>query len=338
MCARLSAVLDKVRCGSVLLNSMNTQNGSNGNATKLLQLEARMRERIRGQDHALPRVVSLLQRGELGLTKPDRPRGSFLFLGPTGVGKTETALAFTDYLFGKGRLFRFDMSEYQTRDSLGILLGGKLGERGTLAMSYDKAQSGTLLFDEIEKAHVRVLDIFLQILDAARVTMANGETLDLSGFYVVFTSNVGGADLLNLQHSAFATMERHVLARAQQTLRPELFARVTEKLVFNRLSYDCQLEIAQLLLDHELNFLRGKGHDLRADSIVLPFIVHRGFHPKLGARPMRDAVEKLVGDAVAIDLLTGGTGCGRLFVDEAGNCLAIAALVGAESPGENRQV
>ncbi|HVX91047.1 MAG TPA: AAA family ATPase [Candidatus Paceibacterota bacterium] len=317
---------------------MNTQNDSNGNAAKLLQLEARMRERIRGQNHVLPRVISLLQRGELGLTKPDRPRGSFLFLGPTGVGKTETALSFTNFLFGEGRLFRFDMSEYQTQDSLGILLGGKLGERGTLAMSYDKAQSGTLLFDEIEKAHVRVLDIFLQILDAARVTMASGETLDLSGFYVVFTSNVGGADLLNLQHSTFATMERHVLARAQQVLRPELFARITEKLVFNRLSYDCQLEIAQLLLDGELKFLREKGHDLRDDPTVLPFVVRRGFHPKLGARPMRDTLEKVVGDAVAIDLLTGGTGCGRLSVDEAGNCLAIAAPAEAGSVKENRQV
>ncbi len=315
---------------------MNPQNGSHGNSAKLLQLETHMRERIRGQDHILPRVISLLQRGELGLTKTNRPRGSFLFLGPTGVGKTETALTFTDYLFGSGRLFRFDMSEYQTQDSLGILLGGKLGERGTLAMSYDKAQSGTLLFDEIEKAHVRVLDIFLQILDAARVTMANGETLDLSGFYVVFTSNIGGADLLNLQHSTFATMERHVLARAQQALRPELFARITEKIVFKRLTYDHQLEIAQLLLDGELKFLREKGHDLHADSAVLPFVVRRGFHPKLGARPMRDTVEKLVGDAVAIDLLTNGAGCGRLIVDETGNCLTVASHAGVPSSKENR--
>lgn len=317
---------------------MNPQNASHGNSAKLLQLETHMRKRIRGQDHILPRVISLLQRGELGLTKTNRPRGSFLFLGPTGVGKTETALTFTNCLFGDGRLFRFDMSEYQTQDSLGILLGGKLGERGTLAMSYDKSQSGTLLFDEIEKAHVRVLDIFLQILDAARVTMANGETLDLSGFYVVFTSNIGGADLLNLQHSTFATMERHVLARAQQALRPELFARITEKVVFKRLSYDHQLEIAQLLLDGELKFLREKGHDLQADSAVLPFVVRRGFHPKLGARPMRDTVEKLVGDAVAIDLLTNGAGCGRLVVDEAGNCLTVAPRVAVPSSEENREV
>jgi hypothetical protein len=115
--------------------------------------------RIRGQAHVIPRVVSVLQRGELGLTKPTRPRGSFMFLGPTGVGKTEITLAFTEFLFGADKLFRFDMSEYQTQESLGVLLGARLGERGTLGMAYDKSPCGTLLFDEIEKAHPRVLDV-----------------------------------------------------------------------------------------------------------------------------------------------------------------------------------
>ncbi|MGH7991115.1 MAG: AAA family ATPase, partial [Limisphaerales bacterium] len=110
---------------------------------KLMELEAHLRARIRGQDHILPRVISLLKRGQLGLTKANRPRGSFLFLGPTGVGKTETTIAFTEFLFGEGKLFRFDMSEYQTQESLGILLGGKLGERGTLAMAYDRSHCGT---------------------------------------------------------------------------------------------------------------------------------------------------------------------------------------------------
>jgi ATP-dependent Clp protease ATP-binding subunit ClpA len=294
--------------------------GSNG---KLRELESHLRQRIRGQDHVIPRVVSLLRRGELGLTKSGRPRGSFLFLGPTGVGKTELTLTFTSFLMSKDHVFRFDMSEYQTQESLGVLLGGKLGERGTLGMVCDKSRVGTLLFDEIEKAHPRVLDVFLQILDAARVTLATGETLELSGFYVVFTSNIGSADLTNLQYSTPATIERHVLTRAQQSMRPELYARITEKLVFGRLTYDQQLEIAQLLLNQELSFLRTKGHDLTPDASVLPFVVRRGFHPKLGARPMRDAVEKLVSDAVAVNLLTGCSTSGRLAVDVPVNCLAI---------------
>jgi ATP-dependent Clp protease ATP-binding subunit ClpA len=290
---------------------------------KLQRLENILRQRIRGQNHVIPRVVSVLQRGELGLTKPTRPRGSFMFLGPTGVGKTEITLAFSEFLFGADKLFRFDMSEYQTQESLGLLLGARLGERGTLGMAYDKSPTGTLLFDEIEKAHPRVLDVFLQILDAARVTMASGDTLDFSKHYIVLTSNIGAAEILHIQHSTQVTMERHVLTRAQQSLRPEMFARITEKLVFNRLTYEDQLEIASLLLTNELKFLSDKGHTLNPSESVLPFLVRRGFHPKLGARPMRDAIEKLVGDAVSTDLLTGGKACGQLLVEEHGCFLSI---------------
>jgi ATP-dependent Clp protease ATP-binding subunit ClpA len=265
----------------------------------LRHLEAHLCEQIRGQDYVISRLVPVLHRGELSLVTPARPRGSFLFLGPTGVGKTELTLTFTRYLFGDEKLFRFDMSEYQTQESLGLLLGGKLGDVGQLGFVVAKSLTGTLLFDEIEKAHPRVLDVFLQILDAARVTMANGETLDLSGFYIVFTSNLGGADILNLQHSSFATMERHLLARAQQFLRPELFARITEKLVFDHLSYDVQLAIAKLHIERELAFLRGKGFNVIADKSIISFIIQRGFHPRLGARPLRDAIEKHLRGAIA---------------------------------------
>jgi ATP-dependent Clp protease ATP-binding subunit ClpA len=118
-------------------------------------------------------------------------------------------------------------------------------------------------------------------------------------------------------------MERHVLGHAQQSMRPELYARITEKLVFNKLGYDIQLEIAQLLLAQELDFMRGKGHELAADLSVLPFLVRRGFHPRLGARPMRDAVEKSIGDAVARNLLNGGNSCGTLTADENGERLQV---------------
>jgi ATP-dependent Clp protease ATP-binding subunit ClpB len=280
----------------------------------LRQLEAYLKDRIRGQNHVIPRVVSALHRGELGLTTPNRPRGSFLFLGPTGVGKTELSLAFTDYLLGKDKLFRFDMSEYQTQESLGVLLGGRVGETGLLGMVVAKSVTGTLLFDEIEKAHPRVLDVFLQILDAARVTMASGETLDLSGFYIVFTSNIAAAEIINLQHSSFATMERHVLAKAQRSLRPELYARITEKLVFNRLNYDVQMEIARLHIARELSFLRDKGFELALGHSVISFLMQRGFHPRLGARPLRDTVEKHLRGAVANAMLGGVGLCARELV------------------------
>ena len=291
--------------------------------TKLQELDVLLPREIRGQSHTIPRIVSAVRRGELGLTKPSRPRGSFLLLGPTGVGKTETVVVATNHVFGEGKLFRFDMSEFQNQEALGLLLGARLGEVGYLGAVREGAAEGSLLFDEAEKAHPRVLDILLQLLDAARLTVATGQTLDFSGFYVWLTSNIGSAELMSLQHSNEATLERHVLTRAQQTLRPEIFARVNEKLVFHRLSYEHQLEIAEKFLSREIEFLAVRGHKLELDKTALPFLVRKGFHPKLGARPMRDAVEKLVGDAVTECLLAGRSACGMLAHDEMRDCLGV---------------
>jgi ATP-dependent Clp protease ATP-binding subunit ClpB len=302
---------------------MNTTTCENEKIGRLRNLAKILHTEIRGQNQVLPRVVSVVQRGEFGLTKPGRPRGSFLLLGPTGVGKTETVVVLTRQIFGAEKLFRFDMSEFQTQESLGLLLGAKLGETGYLGAMRERAAEGSLLFDEAEKAHPRVLDIMLQLLDAARITVATGQTLDFSGFYVWLTSNIGSAELMSLQHSNDATLERHVLSRAQQTLRPEIFARINEKLVFNRLSYEHQLEIAEKFLSREVEFLTSRGHKLELDKTVLPFLVRKGFHPKLGARPMRDATEKLVGDAVAGALLQNGRAEGRLMADAANDCLKI---------------
>ena len=301
---------------------MNTTFNENKLA-RLNELTTLLPREIRGQPQVLPRIISTVKRGELGLTKPGRPRGSFLLLGPTGVGKTETVVVLTNQIFGTGKLFRYDMSEFQTQESLGLLLGAKLGEAGYLGAMRERAADGSLLFDEAEKAHPRVLDILLQLLDAARITVAIGQTLDFSGFYIWLTSNIGSAELMSLQHSNEATLERHVLSRAQQALRPEIFARITEKLVFNRLSYEHQLEIAEKFLAREMEFLAGHGHKLELDKSVLPFLVRKGFHPKLGARPMRDAVEKLLGDAVAEKLLKGDKAEGVLMFDETRDCLRI---------------
>jgi ATP-dependent Clp protease ATP-binding subunit ClpA len=306
---------------------------------------------IRGQSHTIPRIISAVRRGELGITEPSRPRGSFLLLGPTGIGKTETVVVATNHVFSEGKLFRFDMSEFQNQEALGLLLGARLGEIGYLGAVRERAAAGSSLFDEAEKAHPRVLDILLQLLDAARLTVATGQTLDFSGFYspdgriehsllprfwlvarreegsiaaalcdptsneatsqkrcnpwgkgrfglrlrcwlgrgslrihslvraspqakptlcklysilpsgeyVWLTSNIGSAELMSLQHSNEATLERHVLTRAQQILRPEIFARVNEKLVFHRLSYEHQLEIAEKFLSREIEFLAARG-------------------------------------------------------------------------------
>jgi ATP-dependent Clp protease ATP-binding subunit ClpA len=290
---------------------------------RLALLETELPREIRGQHHVISPVLSVARRGQLELTKPGRPRGSFLALGPTGVGKTELIIVFSRVLYGLEYLFRFDMSEFQTQDALGLLLGAKAGEIGMLGTVRKKAATGVLLFDEAEKAHPRILDILLQLLDAARLTTANGETLDFSGFYVWLTSNLGSAELLMLQHSSEATLERHVLTRAEQSLRPEIFARIDEKLVFHRLNYDQQLEVAEKFLKREIGFLRNQGHELAVNDGVLPLLVRKGFHPKLGMRPMRHAVEKLIGDAVAECLLGRREASGTLATDEARECLVV---------------
>lgn len=296
---------------------------------RLKSLDAVLADAIRGQAHALPRIASALKRGELGLSKPSRPRSSFLLLGPTGVGKTETVVVATRHLFGeRTSLFRFDMSEFQTQESLGLLLGARLGEQGYLGMVSERAKEGSLLFDEVEKAHPRVLDVLLQLLDAARVTVATGTVLDFAGFHVWLTSNVGAADLLGVQHSSEATLERHVLTKAQQTFRPEIFARIAEKIVFHRLGFEVQLEIARGQLEREVEFLATQGYRIEVESAVLPFLVRKGFHPRLGARPMRDTIERLVGDAVAERVLEGPWERGVLCVQEVSDRLAVRATGG----------
>lgn len=297
------------------------------NIEQLNSLESHLATQIIGQEHILARVASVLRRGELALTKDNRPRGSFLFLGPTGVGKTELTLCFSEYLFGSNRVQRFDMSEFQTKESLVRLLGESSSDSGLLGKAVQKYDEGAILFDEIEKAHPEILDIFLQILDAARVTVATGETLDFSNYYIVLTSNIGSAELMDIQHSSFATMERHVLLSARGRLRPEIFGRVTEKLVFNKLSYETQIEIAKLFIDREIKFVRKLGYQITLSESVLPLVVRKGFDAKLGARPLRDAVEKLIGDAVVEELLEGGLVCGELVAEVDSEKLVISQIL-----------
>jgi ATP-dependent Clp protease ATP-binding subunit ClpB len=266
---------------------------------KLRSLEHHLKTNIKGQNHVLPRICSVLQRGELGLAHPGRPKGSFLFVGPTGVGKTEVSVCFSDYLFGAGYLNRFDMSEFQNQSSVGLLLGGSASETGMLGHALAEHDGGTLLFDEMEKAHPLVLDLFLQILDAGRITLANGETKNLSGYYIVFTSNIGAGEAMRMESSAFATIERTVLRRVDQALRPELVARISEKMVFNRLSYSVQREICEQMVERERQRLHSLGFDLQIDMGTIEMLVRNGYHRTLGARPMRNTVDRYLQELAA---------------------------------------
>ncbi len=272
---------------------------------RLNGLADHLHDRILGQSNVVPDVVEALLDGELGLTDPNRPKGGFLFLGPTGVGKTELTLAFTQYLFGEGHLVRFDMSEFQNQDSVGILLGRTEQERGLFSRRFHEVGGkGTILLDEIEKAHPRVLDLLLQLLDAARLTMANGETLDLSSCYMVCTSNIAGAAVLDIKHSVRSTLVRFVEAQAQAALRPEIFARFQVVSVFDKLGYEDQLAIARQLLDREIDQQQQRtAIAISYDPALVSHLTGEGFHPRLGARPMRRCIERFVRGALRNQML-----------------------------------
>jgi ATP-dependent Clp protease ATP-binding subunit ClpA len=275
-------------------------------------------ERIIGQEHVIPRVVPIVQNGELGLADPKRPKGTFLFLGPTGVGKTEITLLVTEYIYKdvQKHCIRLDMSEYQNQESLGLLLGRDNTSRGNLGRFYDRSEGrGVILFDEIEKAHPRVLDIFLQVLDAGRITVANGDTLNLCDFYIVATSNIGADALMELRNSPMATVERFIEDLAAAELRPEVLARFNVRCVFQKLGYNAQKKIAEIMLGKELKNLASKGYHLTAGPGVLDLLVSQGVEPRLGVRRMRATAETACRHAVREALLAGRPTSGTLIAE-----------------------
>jgi len=283
---------------------------------RLLSLDQYLSARIIGQDHVIPRIASVIRRGELGLTNARRPKGSFIFLGPTGVGKTEITLELSRFLYGTDEaLHRFDMSEFMLQESLPNLIGDVSGEIGRLGRAVQGNKKGILLFDEMEKAHPLILDVFLQLVDAGRLTVGKGDLCDVTGFYIVFTTNISSAHVNKTHAMPWSAVEKRVLKDLSETVRPEFAARINEKVVFKKLDYDCQRKIAELVLENELKRHYAAGFDLVPDPEVFEFLVRRGFDRFNGARPMRNAVESSVQDAIARHLLTGDGGMkGRLIV------------------------
>lgn len=292
---------------------------------KLTGLEPHLSSRIKGQAHVIPRVCSVLERGNLGLQPAEKPLGSFLFLGPTGVGKTELTLAFSRYLFGTDSVFRFDMSEFLHLDCVKLFMGDETGSPGRLGEVLSEHRQGVLLFDEIEKAHHLIWDLFLQMLDAARITLADHRTYDLSGFYIVCTSNIGSQQLLRPTRLPFATLERAVISELHRFFRPELIGRFDEKVVFRPLSPDTQRKIGQLAISEELDRLGKQGFQLSVSDAAFEFLVRRGIHKNLGARPMKQTVQKFIGDAVREALKGNSPSSGDIVVSPANDRLILSS-------------
>jgi ATP-dependent Clp protease ATP-binding subunit ClpA len=286
-------------------------------------LEAYLRAHLRGQDHVLARAAAVFTRGELGLTRPDGPRGVLLAVGPTGTGKTELVLLAARYLFGEDRVRRFDLSEFQRVDAVERLLGADVNDTGAIGRAATGISPRVWLFDELEKAHPKVLDLFIQMLEPGHITLANGETVSLRSDYIAFTSNLGAAESMRMACSRLASVEQAVLRRVAESLRPELLARIPDKLVFARLAPEVQREIAGLHLANEVARLKSVGFDLEVSREALEFLIREGFHPNLGARQLRQTIERHLQDAVVRGLFTRGSGGGHIAYDAKVNCLQL---------------
>jgi ATP-dependent Clp protease ATP-binding subunit ClpA len=286
------------------------------NMDRLNQLEPDLRESIRGQDHIISTVVERVIIGESGLATPGRPKGSFFFVGPTGVGKTELARVLARRLYDSEPL-RLDMAEFAADDAIKNFIGDQTGSLGRFGDFLDHHQRGIFLIDEIEKAHRDVVNIFLSVLDAARVTCGTGRTFDLSGFYFIFSSNLGALDILRAKHLNFTQIEKHVLAQVATAFRPEFLGRIDAKLVFRKLAYEVQVEIAQMNLDRELTFLAERGHTITFAQDVLTFLLQVGFDKYLGARPLNKAMERYIRAPLARHRITHSQDAlsGQLRVD-----------------------
>ena len=287
---------------------------------RLRELEARLRRRIVGQDEAVAAVARAIRRSRMGLRDPARPVGSFLFLGPTGVGKTELCRALAEAVYGdESAVIRLDMSEYMEKHSVSRILGSPPGyvgyeEGGQLTEQVRRRPWSVVLFDEIEKAHEDVWSLLLQILDDGHLTEAGGRRVDFRNTLIVMTSNVGAKTITDGRSPLGfdtgdalddAAMRRKVLEELRATFRPEFLNRVDETIVFHRLQQTHLTRITEILLDRLRERFADRGLTLEADAEAVAWLASQGSDENYGARPLRRCVQRSVEDAAAELLLEG---------------------------------
>jgi ATP-dependent Clp protease ATP-binding subunit ClpC len=299
---------------------------------RLLGLEAQLHERVVGQDEAVDAVARAVRRGRAGLGDPDRPVGSFLFLGPTGVGKTELARALAETLFGDHEaMVRFDMSEFQERHTISRLVGAPPGyvgyeEAGQLTETVRRRPYSVLLLDEIEKAHSDVFNILLQLLDDGRLTDGQGRTVDFRHTVVIMTSNLG-ADRIQ-EHARrdepFEQLRDDLMELLRSSFRPELLNRIDEIIVFRALDRDQLVQITRLLLGRVERRMGAQDVELEVSDAAVEYLANAGFDPQYGARPLRRAIQRLLEDELSERLLAGDIEPGqRVQVDVRDGRLAV---------------
>ncbi|MFF8479984.1 ATP-dependent Clp protease ATP-binding subunit [Streptomyces antibioticus] len=278
---------------------------------RLMKLEEHLHERVVGQDEAITAVARAVRRARAGMSDPNRPVGSFLFLGPTGVGKTELARALAAALFGdEHRMIRLDMSEFQERHTVSRLVGAPPGyvgheEAGQLTEAVRRQPYSVVLFDEIEKAHPDVFNTLLQILDDGRLTDSQGRTVDFKNTVVIMTSNIGADRILAAGVEDYTAVRETVMPVLQQHFRPEFLNRIDEIIVFRGLERGQIREIVDLLLEHTKRRLRAQDVDLEVTDGAADLLGNLGYQPDFGARPLRRTIQREVDDRLADLLLSG---------------------------------
>jgi ATP-dependent Clp protease ATP-binding subunit ClpB len=280
-----------------------------GERQKLVRLEEHLHQRVVGQDTAIKAVANAIRRARAGLQDENRPIGSFIFLGPTGVGKTELSRALAEFLFDdESAMIRIDMSEYMEKHTVSRLIGAPPGyvgyeEGGQLSEAVRRKPYSVVLFDEIEKAHQDVFNVLLQVLDDGRITDGQGRTVDFKNTVIIMTSNIGSQFIM--EESSHEARERLVMEALRQHFRPEFLNRIDDIIIFDRLTEDELKKIVEIQLKRLVRRLENQKITLELSDAAKGFVASHGYDPVYGARPLKRAIQKYILDPLSMDILEG---------------------------------
>ena len=292
-----------------------------GEIEKLVQMEKRLHNRVVGQDAAVESVARAVRRSRSGLQDPNRPIGSFIFLGPTGVGKTELARALAEFLFDdEQNMVRIDMSEYQERHTVARLIGAPPGyvgydEGGQLTEAIRRRPYSVVLFDEIEKAHPEVFNVFLQVLDDGRLTDGQGRTVDFRNTVIIMTSNIGSDSILNITDDQ--AMRERVTFALREHFRPEFLNRIDEVVFFHRLESKHIRHIAEIQLSNVRQLLAKRNISIEMTDAAMDLLIEEGYDPAYGARPLKRVIQQRVIDPLALQIIQNEVRDGDLLLVDA---------------------